>query len=91
MKYCVDIDGTLLYTDSEYRVDAENTKLIRKINELHSSGHTITIQTGRHWDKLLMTIEQLKLCGLKYHTLTMGKPTADVYIDDRSVRPDEFI
>lgn len=43
MKYCVDIDGTLLYTDSEYRVDAENTKLIRKINELHSSGHTITI------------------------------------------------
>jgi len=89
-----DIDGTLIYSeliDGTYHVTGYNTALIHKINALYNSGEIIILHTGRHWNHFKLTIEQLKNAGVKYHSIVHGKPPADIYIDDKAVRPDEFL
>ena len=70
-------------------------EVVKKINKLYEDGHTIKIFTARggtsglDWKDL--TIMQLGMWGVKYHELIMGKPSADFYIDDKSMTPGEFI
>lgn len=93
MKYCVDIDGTLLYSKfdgREYNIVDKNEKLISILNRLYNEGHMVVLHTGRHWDRLDITIEHLREAGVLYTTLVMGKPAADFYIDDRGISPDVF-
>ena len=90
MKIVVDIDGTLIDTDINYQIIKINRKLVAKINEFWYNGNQIVIWTGRHWDKLQFTIEQLKEIGVRYDTLVMAKPTADLYIDDKAITPQDF-
>ena len=95
MRYCFDIDDTLLFTelqkDGSYFVSSHNYELIEKVNYLFDRGHLIIIQTARHWDKLEQTLEHLKEYSIKYHTLVMGNVTADVYINDKGVDPLNFL
>ena len=37
-----------------------------------------------------MTLEQLKTWGVKFHSLHLGKPSGDAYIDDKGVKDVEF-
>jgi len=93
MIYCVDIDGTLLYTkliDDRYIVTGVNADLIDQLNQGHGEGDIIILHTGRHWKHLTTTIKQLKTAGVIYDTVVFGKPPADVYIDDKAIRPDEL-
>ena len=97
MKLCIDIDNTILYTEYHleegplYVVLDHNKKLVKIINKMYKKGHVIILHTARHWDKLDLTIRQLKDINVKYTTLVMGKPTADFYIDDRAILPEDFI
>ena len=95
MIYCFDIDGTLLETrydeQSGYVVRWGRIEVIKLCNDLYTEGHTIIIQTGRHWKWLEQTKKQLDDYCIQYHTLIMGNVVADVYINDRAVKPDEFI
>ena len=90
---CVDIDGTLLYSklvDDKYVITGANADLINQLNQGHDEGCIIILQTGRHWKHLMVTKQQLKKVGVKYDTVVFGKPPADVYIDDKAIRPDEL-
>lgn len=92
MNFCYDIDGTLLvteYKDGSYTVIEKNEKRIQELLALKSKGHTIILHTGRHWNHIKITKQQLDEASIKYDSLVMGKPVADVYIDDRSIRPEE--
>jgi len=95
MKYVIDIDDTILFTtikeNGKYDLLSWNKKMVDKINKLYYCGHTVVLWTGRHWDKLMLTKKQLLKIGVRYHTLVMAKPTADIYIDDKAMRPEEFI
>ncbi len=95
MKFCIDIDDTILYSkvndDGSYTMTGINQKLIEKVNKLALEGHIIILWTGRHWNNLFLTIGQLEKAGVKYHTLMMGKPPVDYYVDDKAIRPDEFL
>jgi len=94
MKYVVDIDDTLLYSDYEdgsYVLKSANIPLIDKINKLYEKGNEIILYTGRHWNHLKVTIQQLKEYGVMYHSLIMGKPVGDFYIDDKAITPDTFL
>ena len=57
-------------------------------------GHTILIHTARgaltgiDWTKV--TLKQLSVWGVKYHSLIMGKPFADYYIDDKAINVADF-
>lgn len=89
MIYCFDIDGTLCTnSDGEYHKAEPYPDVIARVNALYDIGHRIILYTARgsttgiDWRRL--TESQLRSWGVKYHELFLGKPTADVYIDDKA-------
>ena len=70
---------------------------IKKINELYDDGHIIIFYTARgnksgrgeeYYGPI--TRAQLDAWGVKYHELYFKPFDGDIFIDDRSVHPDEF-
>lgn len=95
MIYCFDIDGTICRTEeTDYLTSVPYRDTINIINNLYSKGDYIKIYTargshsGKDWKDF--TKRQLDKWGVKYHELIMGKPHADLYIDDRSMLPSDF-
>ena len=103
MIYIFDIDGTIC---TQSNPDYENAKpflnRIEKINELYLSGSTIIFQTARGMGRSnnnqkiaidLMyefTKKQLDSWGVKYHSLFLGKPAGDIYVDDKGIKDLDF-
>lgn len=94
MRFIVDIDDTLIFSKmnnaGEYIVEFYNETLIQKLNNLCREGHEIILHTGRHWNHLRITKDQLHGKVL-YTTLIMGKPVGDYYIDDKAIKPEDFL
>lgn len=95
MRIFVDIDGTICHTiNSDYPNSRPLTTRIEKINSLYDQGHYIVYWTarggnsGKDWTEL--TQQQLKDWGCKHHDLIMGKPSYDLYIDDKSINSEEY-
>ena len=93
--YCFDLDGTLCTnTEGEYESAVPFSERISKVNALYEEGSNILIFTARgtvtgiNWRPL--TENQLKLWGVKYHELRLGKPFADIYVDDRAISDGDF-
>jgi len=91
----------LSYSDKE-----PNLPLIEKLREYKSQGFEILIQTARNMrtyqgavgkinaNTLPVIIEWLKKHDVPYDEIYVGKPwcgTEGFYIDDRAVRPSEFL
>jgi uncharacterized HAD superfamily protein len=89
MKYCFDIDGTICSTDCEYIDAVPYKQVIDKINQLYDEDHYIQIftsrgtESGADWRDF--TEGQLFRWNVKYHKLIMGKPSYDLFVDDRTV------
>lgn len=104
MKYIIDIDGTICENQSglDYNYSVPKLDRIEKINNLYDEGHKIVYFTargmGRYNDNFILaktkfydiTKLQLKMWGCKYHNLILGKPSGDLYIDDKGVNANEF-
>lgn len=86
-RIAIDIDGTVLTEEMEVNRGkaVPITGAIESINYLYEAGHTIIIYTARTYRELETTVEQLNKYNLKYHHLVVGKPVADVFVDDRAV------
>jgi len=90
MIYCFDLDNTICATPSSknYEESVPYQPVIKKINNLKSRGFHIKIFTARgsgsgiDWRGL--TESQLKKWGLDYDELILGKPSFDVFIDDKA-------
>lgn len=96
MVYCFDIDGTLCTnTEGAYEDAKPLAEPIARLNALHAAGHTILLLTARgsttgiDWRSL--TESQLKAWGVCYHALHLGKPTADLYIDDKGINVRDWL
>ena len=103
MTYVFDIDGTLCtITASKYEDALPIQHRIDQINKLHDEGHTIVCHTargmGRHNNDVSLAIQefyeftanQLESWGVKYHRLLLGKPSGDVYVDDKGINDEDF-
>lgn len=95
MKYIVDIDNTICKsTDSDYTKSIPYLDRIEKINKLYDEGHEVHYWTarggnsGKDWSSLTQT--QMAAWGCKYHTLSMGKPSYDVWIDDKAINSENY-
>ena len=95
MIYCFDIDGTLCTnTNGDYERAKPFNDRIAVVNALHKAGHVIKLFTARgsttgiDWRK--MTEVQLQTWGVSYHELIMGKPDADIFIDDKAFHADHW-
>ena len=73
-----DIDDTICRTfNAKYSEAIPIKKRIKIINKLYDEGYYIKI------------FKQLVSWGLKFNELIMGKPTYDIYIDDKSYNSKE--
>ena len=95
MIYCFDIDGTICtFTDGQYEKALPYENRIKQINSLYKKGHTIKLFTARgsttNIDWFDFTENQLREWDVKYHNLILGKPHADIFIDDRSVHSESW-
>jgi hypothetical protein len=96
MKFMVDIDGTIctIVGDGDYSNAKPLLKRIHTLNKLYDEGHEIHYWTargsssGKNWREL--TEMQLKWWGCKYTTMSLGKPSYDVWIDDKASNPNDF-
>jgi hypothetical protein len=103
MKYVFDIDGTICtQVAPHYETATPFPERVKKINALYDEGHTIICFTargmGRHNNNMLLAIQdfyeltknQLDHWGVKYHHLFLGKPNADIYVDDKGIKDSDF-
>lgn len=100
IRWIFDLDGTIC--NSNYTLDkwdyinsTPRFDIIEKINKLYDMGEYITIFTARgsiikkDWEGT--TKKQLKEWGVKYNELKFGKPGGEIYVDDRTITPNEFL
>jgi len=103
MRYCFDIDGVIaLTTGTDYHGSAPNEPVIERINQLYADGHEIVLHTARGMGTLEgdlnavhdtwyeFTVYQMRSWGLSFHQLFLGKPYADVYVDDKGLNIEGF-
>ena len=104
MKYVFDIDGTICAKkpEDDYEASTPIEGRIEKINKLYDEGNHITYFTargmGRHNNNQFFAIQQfytvtqsqLEKWGAKYHNLVLGKPSGDIYVDDKGMKDEHF-
>jgi len=103
MTYVFDIDGTICsLTNGDYNTAIPFLDRIEIVNKLYDDGNVIIFNTARGMGRsnnsqvfaertmYKMTENQLKEWGVKYHHLFTGKPSGDIYVDDKGVSDVEF-
>lgn len=95
MKYFIDLDNTLCFTESSDYINSKpNVERINYLRDLKDSGHHITIWTARGsssgLDHSELTKTQLAEWNVPYDELVLGKPSYDCCIDDKSFNVDEY-
>ncbi len=93
--FCFDIDGVICNTQKKnYSKSQPIKKSINTINKIYLKNYVIIFTArymGRNKDNIQKaykqgykkTFLQLKSWGLKFHELRMGKPSFDVFLDDK--------
>lgn len=100
----VDVDETLCFVINRDFINAiPNQEVIDKVNEYYDKGYEIIISTARGQNSCntpeemqnkyyKITKDWLDIHGVKYHKLEIGyKQNADLYVDDKAIRPEEFV
>ena len=96
---CFDIDNVICKTDNtkNYSKSVPIKKNIKVINEAYNNGFNIILYTARYMGRYNgnvskvkkhikpFTLKQLKKWGVKYHKIYFGKPSFDLFIDDKSL------
>ncbi len=95
---CFDIDGVICKTKlNNYKTSKPIKKNIKLINQLFKSGYFIKIYTARCMGRNLdnkkkaekqikkYTIRQLKNWNVRYDKIFFGKPSFDLFIDDKCI------
>lgn len=93
MRIGVDIDGVLTVETKGWYYSQRTAQMsvIDKINEHYDKGDMIILYSSRYEKDRLITEKWLEEHGVRYNKLMLGKPKFDLYIDDISMRPKEFI
>tara|TARA_B100000902_G_C27312147_1_gene919059 strand:- start:186 stop:512 length:327 start_codon:yes stop_codon:yes gene_type:complete len=105
MRYVVDIDGTICYPgegDQRYTHATPRWDRIKVMNKLYDEGHEVIYLTARGMGRynndrrkaynvfFHFTADQLDSWGCRYTDLFLGKPSGDIYIDDKGMSDNEF-
>ena len=103
MTYVFDIDGTICTkTDGDYTKAIPMRNRIDFINKLYDEGHKIIFLTARGMGRFSndrskaelqfynLTKSQLESWGAKHHELFLGKPSGDIYVDDKGAKDVNF-
>lgn len=94
-----DFDGVIcVFGAKDYSQAAPYENAIRHINACYAAGWYVTICTARYMMRCNGNISEvnrlgydvsfrwLRKFGVNFHELVLGKPSADIYVDDRACR-----
>jgi hypothetical protein len=95
MKYMIDIDGTICTnTYGDYALAEPHVDRIARLNALFDEGHEIHYWTARGAnsgvDWTLLTRQQIANWQVKYTSIKLGKPSYDLWVDDKAIHIDDF-
>ena len=103
MTYVFDIDGTICTLSDGFYENAQPIESrIAVVNKLHEEGNKIIFLTARGMGRsdnssayayevfYDLTRQQLKDWGVKFDDLFLGKPSGDLYVDDKGMRDVDF-
>ena len=96
---CFDNDNVICKTNAtkDYSKSIPIKKNIKVINQAYRKGFNIILYTARYMGRCNgnlarvkkqikpLTLKQLKKWGVKYHKIHFGKPSFDLFIDDKSI------
>ena len=96
---CFDIDNVICRTNSKnnYLKSKPIKRNIQLINEIHNKGYKIILYTARYMGRCNgnlkqvkkkikpLTLRQLKKWEVSYDKIYFGKPSFDLFIDDKSL------
>lgn len=95
LTYCFDIDGTLCtLEEGAYAKASPILERIAHVNDLYRRGHQIKLFTARgattgiDWSEF--TRLQVESWNLSHHDLLMGKPHADIFVDDKGTNAADY-
>jgi len=88
MVIMIDIDGTICSEERPWErpLAVPLAGAVEAVNKLVDEGHTVVLWTGRGWDQYRVTKRWLDDHGFQYAQILMGKPIANLIIDDRACR-----
>jgi hypothetical protein len=98
-RICFDINNVLCETDEKksYLKSKPIKKNIQIVNRAYNQGYIIILYTARYMGRCNgklseinkkikpLTLKQLKKWGIRYHEIYFGKPSFDLFIDDKSL------
>ena len=92
----IDIDETICKSPEsrDYSLAEPIVENVIKANKLYDEGHTIVYwtargtETGIDWREI--TERQFKNWGVKHHDLKFGKPSYDLFIDDKNMNTEDW-
>jgi capsule biosynthesis phosphatase len=105
MRIVIDLDGTICTLKQKNETYADvlvKPGAVEFIKKLRAEGHYIIIQTARNMatcesniGKVMrnigkITLEWLEKNGVEYDEIYFGKPNANLYIDDRAFRFEDW-
>ena len=88
----VDFDNTLTTENVEYWNDERpepDEDVIERVNEHYHAGGTVIVWTARPWSEASRIAAHLTEWGVRWHGIRCDKGSADVYLDDKAIRPEE--
>ena len=106
-KIVIDLDDTISITENgKYTESIPNLQVVEKLREYKALGYEIVIHSSRNMrtyncnlgeinvHTLPVVLDFLNRYDIPYDQVIMGKPWAGYggfYVDDKSIRPSEFI
>lgn len=102
----IDLDHTLCYAEGDYLNARPNHAVIEKLREYRALGFQITVHTSRNMrtyegnvgkinvHTLPVILDWLQRHDVQFDEVVVGKPWCGFegfYVDDRALRPDEFV
>lgn len=93
IRICVDLDGVIcnepdMEPPKRYKHVEIYTEAIKFIRTLFELGYEVIIYSARFEEDRELTEKILDNNDIPYDNLILGKPYADVYIDDRAIEFD---
>ncbi len=84
----IDLDGVICTEERAFERPLAEPLAGAKdaLAQLRAAGHILVIYTARGWPEYRVTKKWLEDHGIPHDGLHMGKPVADVWIDDRAIR-----